>query len=184
MGFKNKLGRAFLMASIAVAGALGNLTPLAAEPLRLPALQAQDLNEKNYTLPQDLPAPYTVVLVAFKREQQALVDTWIEGLNLKAPTTPYHWIELPVLEDYGAWFKWFVDNGMRRGIKGEFNREKVITVYTDKAAFRQATGIPNEDTIHVLVITPTGQIVARTEGSFSPQKAESLSDYTKNSKVQ
>ncbi|HEX4880139.1 MAG TPA: hypothetical protein VFV39_09870 [Limnobacter sp.] len=150
-------------------------------PLRaaatLPTLQAQDLNEKTYTLPADLPGPNTLVLVAFKREQQAQVDTWIEALALKSPNTEYDWIELPVLEDYGTWFKWLVDNGMRRGIKGEFNREKVITVYTDKSAFRQATGIPHENTIQLLVVRPSGEVVDRIEGPYSPALLPRVTPY-------
>ncbi|HEX4843788.1 MAG TPA: hypothetical protein VFV57_08950 [Limnobacter sp.] len=150
--------------------------PVWAQP-RLPTLQAQDLNEKTYTLPTDLPGPHTLVLVAFKREQQALVDTWINGLQLKNPNSAYHWIELPVLENYGGWFQWFVDNGMRRGIQGQYNREKVITVYTNKETFRQSTGIANEDTIHLLVTTPKGEIVTHLQGAYSADKAQVLTPF-------
>ncbi|HEX4918337.1 MAG TPA: hypothetical protein VFV43_10600 [Limnobacter sp.] len=144
---------------------------------RFPTLQAQDLNEKPHTLPADLPGPHTLVLVAFKREQQALVDTWIDGLQLKSPGNVYPWVELPVLEDYGNWFQWFVDNGMRRGIQGEYNREKVITVYTNKSEFRKATGIASEETIHVLVVKPSGEIVTHLQGAYAADKAKLLASF-------
>ena len=148
------------------------------EAVVFPALKAEDLNEKPYALPKDLPAPHTVLIVAFKREQQKDVDTWINGLDLKGEgAKAYNWLELPVLEDYGSWFKWFVDNGMRRGIKSEFSREKVVTVYTDKATFRKQVGIASEEQIHTLVVTPEGKVLLHITGNYTPEKAASLSAF-------
>lgn len=138
----------------------------------LPTIHAEDLNGQAYTLPQDLPSEKTLLLIAFKREQQKDVDTWIDGLNLKESSIP--WLELPVLEDYGSWFKWFVDNGMRKGIKSEFDRSKVVTVYTDKSAFNTALGIETEETIYAAIIDQKGQILHREAGRFDPSKADKL----------
>ena len=56
--------------------------PASAAPT-FPQLEAEDLNGKAYTLPQALPSRNTLVLIAFKREQQKAVNTWIDGLELK-----------------------------------------------------------------------------------------------------
>lgn len=143
----------------------------------LPALQAEDLNEQIYQLPSDLPADKTLLLIAYKREQQQDLNTWIDGMGLKTSSAP--WLELPVLEDYGSWFKWFVDNGMRRGIKSEFDRSKVVTVYTDKQAFNASMGIATEETVYLAVVSRQGQVLALEEGLFNPEAAGRLFEVLK-----
>lgn len=143
----------------------------------LPDLKAEDLNEQAYTLPSDLPADKTLLLIAYKREQQQDLNTWIDDMGLKGSNTP--WLELPVLEDYGSWFKWFVDNGMRRGIKSEFDRSKVVTVYTDKQAFNASMGIASEDTIYLVVVNRQGQVLALEQGLYNSDAAARLLDVIK-----
>jgi hypothetical protein len=145
-------------------------TPLIAGTL--PEINAEDLNGKPYSLPQGLPAQKTLLLIAYKREQQEDINTWISGLNLKTASTP--WLELPVLEDYGSWFKWFVDNGMRKGIKSEFDRAKVVTVYTSKESFNNSMGINTEESIHAAVVDRNGNVITLESGRFTEQKAEKL----------
>lgn len=145
--------------------------PASAAPT-FPQLEAEDLNGKAYTLPQALPSRNTLVLIAFKREQQKAVNTWIDGLELKSNKLP--WLEIPILEDYGSWFKWFVDNGMRKGIKSEYERSKVVTIYTDKASFNQALGIPSENTIYAAVVNQTGEVLATQSGEYTQAKARPL----------
>lgn len=139
---------------------------------KLPNLVAQDLNEQSYQLPADLPAEKTLLLIAYKREQQANINTWIDGLQLKTSNLP--WLELPVLEDYGSWFQWFVDNGMRRGIKGDYNRAKVVTVYTEKDAFNTSMAIPNEESIYACVVTRQGEVLHIEAGDYSKEASDRL----------
>src|SRR5450755_2638014 len=46
-------------------------------PARLPALLGRSLDGREYDLPQDLAHAHGIVVVAFRREQQALVDEWL-----------------------------------------------------------------------------------------------------------
>jgi hypothetical protein len=59
---------------------------------------------------------------------------------------------------------------MRAGIPDRSTREATITLYTDKRAFRQALNIPNEDTIHLLIVDRQGRVHARVEGRYAPEK--------------
>ena len=82
---------------------------------RMPIIKAETLNEREVTLPQDLPGVKTLVLIAFEREQQKNVDTWVNGLSLKS--NPFAWIETPVIDPKNPIFRAFINSGMRRGIR-------------------------------------------------------------------
>jgi hypothetical protein len=131
---------------------------------RFPTLSARNLNDETVRLPGDLPGSRTLLLIAFKQEQQFDIDTWIEGLALRTSTIP--WLELPVVPNFGAVFRWYLDNAMRSGIRETAARERVVTIYTDTAAFRSTLAIPSDDRIHALVVTRTGRILARAEGRY------------------
>ena len=78
-----------------IESAVAQVQPVAPEA-RMPSIRAQTLNQRELTLPQELPGEVTLVLMAFEREQQVKVDTWIVGLNLKQ--NPFAWVETPVIE--------------------------------------------------------------------------------------
>ena len=130
-----------------------------------PAIQTKDLNGRELRLPQDLPGERTIVLVAFEREQQTNVDTWTAGLHL--PNGKAAWLELPVIDDPGALARWFINGGMRRGIKDHQIWAHVVTLYTTKAKFNAALGIQSEKQVQALVVDRQGRILERVVGDYS-----------------
>jgi predicted transcriptional regulator len=64
---------------------------------------------------------------------------------------------------------------MRAGIPDPVARERTITLYLDKSAFRQALRLLHEDDIHVLLLDRQGRVLWSAEGAFTPEKGESLS---------
>jgi hypothetical protein len=70
---------------------------------------------------------------------------------------------------------WMIDRGMRRGIPSKEKRERVITLYVDKEAFKTALNLPtSEDTIYLLLVDRRGRVLWRGEGSYSDMTAASL----------
>lgn len=138
----------------------------------LPALQAKDLNGRMLALPKDLPGDRTIAIVALQREQQANVDTWTRGLKLPESSLP--WLELPVIDDPGAFARWFIAGGMRRGIRDHTLWQHVVTLYTRKADLKRALEIANESTVYVLVLDREGRVVERVSGDYSPAGAEQV----------
>jgi carbon monoxide dehydrogenase subunit G len=59
----------------ALAGLKHKLAPVPPE-----ALSGRSLDGRSYELPDDLAKPYNLLVVAFRREQQALVDRWLPWL--------------------------------------------------------------------------------------------------------
>ncbi len=139
---------------------------------RFPNLDSHDLNGAAVSLPAGLPGERTILLVAFEREQQANLDAWNHGLKLEEGKLP--WLELPVINNPGAFMRWFINTGMRGGIHGKETRSHVVTLYTDKTAFKAAVGIQTEKQVHVFVAGRTGEILAHVEGDFSPERAEQI----------
>ena len=47
------------------------------ETIVFPEIAGKNLQRKKKVFPQDFPAKYTVVLIAFLRHQQLDIDTWL-----------------------------------------------------------------------------------------------------------
>lgn len=163
--------RLFGLAVGAVFGAIA-ATGAHAEP-RLATVTAEDLNGRELTLPAELPGERTLLLIAFKREQQLDLNVWIAELGLKESGAPA-WLELPVIANYGALWRDFVDNGMRSGITTTEDRARVVTIYGDVDAFRGQLGLGSEDLVYLLVVDRAGAVLAREYGAYSAEKAARL----------
>lgn len=144
---------------------------VSAETVRFPTIETADLNGAPITLPTGLPGERTLVIIGFAREQQATIDTWVEGLALK--TGALAWLELPVIDNPGPIGRFAIDTGMRSGVpRGD--RSHVVTLYTDKAAFKAALGITSEAAIVTAVIDRTGAVLARATGPYDAAAGEAL----------
>ena len=55
----------------------------------------------------------------------------------------------------------FIDGGMARGIPEKATREATITLYLDKAPFREALSITTEDRIVTLLVSRDGRVLWR-----------------------
>ena len=69
---------------------------------------------------------------------------------------------------------------MRRGIPDQQARESTITLYIDKDPFRAEMGIPDEQTIYVLLLDATGRVIWRTEGAHADEKGNALANVILN----
>ncbi len=145
-------------------------------PVRFPTIRAKNLEREKFELPGDFEGERNLCLVAFQRWQQEEVDTWLEwleGSSLEdAPGFAYY--ELPTLNKSSKLFERFLDEGMRSGIPSRKARERTITLWTDKKAFKRALEIPNERTIQVLLVDREGNVLWRTAGRFTEEKGKSL----------
>ena len=143
----------------------------------LPRFAATDLNERPITLPDESPAKLTLYIFAFEREQQAEVDSALQAIQplFKAYSPQqFDYIEVPTIEDYGALFRWYVDNGMRSGITEDHKRARVVTLYTDMGAFKHTYGIENTQTITSMLVDRKGKIFWQHEGALGEKESAAL----------
>jgi hypothetical protein len=63
-----------------------------------PRLAARDLDGRDVMLPVGLPGERNVVVIAFRRGQQKLVDSWVPWLEQRAAADPrLRFVELPAI---------------------------------------------------------------------------------------
>src|SRR5689334_18500686 len=140
-----------------------------------PRVEGSNLEGDHFVLPADFGGELNVVLVAFKREQQHDVDTWMPFLKRIAEANPRLRVyELPTLGRRYRLMRSFIDGGMRSGIPDRAVRAATITLYIDKSPFRRALGLPDEDRIYVLLVDREGRVHWRTDGAFDPTAAVEL----------
>ena len=129
-----------------------------------PKITGIDLDGKKQELPAAFKNKFNLVIVAFKREQQAEVDTWINAIE---PTLKENsnlsFYEIPLIYELSTFSRMWVNNGMRFGIPNEIARKRTITVYTNREEFFKITAM-KEDKIYALLIDNSGKILWRAEG--------------------
>jgi hypothetical protein len=136
-----------------------------------PSLSGENLNGKKFNLPQDFPADKTLLLIAFEREQQVVLDSWSQGLDL--PNSQIPWAELPVIPTPYLLGSFIIDSGMRRGIPNPNIRDRVITLYTDREAFAKSMGFEfDPQGAYVAVVDRSGKNLGIVKGAFSEEKAQ------------
>lgn len=150
-------------------------------PHTFPEIKGTNLNRKKFHLPRDFEGKLNIVFVAFQREQQLAVNTWLPTADiLENIHRDIRYYELPTISRMNPFTRWFINTGMRSGIKDPKSRSKTITLYLDKDSFRQDLGIPGEDDIHILLLDKQGNVAWRSQGPCDAEKAKLLSDAVKN----
>jgi hypothetical protein len=161
----------------------GNPMPLAAmagnpvtdTTIRFPRVDGRNLEGRRFALPMDFAGERNVVLVAFRREQQADVDTWLPLLReLSAEHADVRVYELPTMSRGISFMRRFIDGGMKRGIPELATREATITLYIDKGPFQQALAISSDRQITAFVVTRDGRVLWRADGPVTDAAAASL----------
>ena len=142
---------------------------------QFPGVDGSNLEGEHFKLPSDFKGASNVVLVAFQREQQADVDSWMPLLKSVGERRPdLRVYELPTLGRRYRMMRPFIDGGMRRGIPDSTVRAATITLYIDKAPFRESLRITDEDRICVLLVDRKGRVFWRAEGRFDERAGAEL----------
>ena len=143
--------------------------------MQFPTVTGSSLQRDKLTLPQDFEGERNLVFVAFQQWHQTQVDTWIPFARQLEETDPVlRYYELPTIRRLNAVARTFINEGMRAGIPDPVARERTITLYLDKKAFRQALELSSEDDIYVLLLDREGTVLWQAEGAFTPEKGEAL----------
>lgn len=144
-------------------------------PMKFPVIEAANLEGQKFALPHDLGGERNLLLIAFEREQQKNLDTWLHEMKRFEEVDPaFRYYELPTISRLNPFSRWFIDNGMRRGIPDKKARERTITLYIDKKPFEESLQIPTEKTVYAILVDRSGEVLWRADGNFDEQKAEGL----------
>lgn len=146
---------------------------------QFPPLTASNLAGQTLSLPADFGGKRNLLLIAFERRQQQNVDTWLHQMKRYENVSGFHYFELPTIERMNPVTRWFIDNGMRRGIPDPGQRARTVTLYLDKDPFCQSLRITDQKQIYALLVDPSGTVLWRAEGDFDEAKGASLTEALK-----
>jgi hypothetical protein len=137
--------------------------PVAA--MRFPRLAARDLEGRGRWLPDDFAGTCNLVVVAFRREQQSMVDSWIAWFDTIAGQYPgVRCYEVPVIATRWWLARPVIDGGMARAVRAQDARRRTLTVYTDVRRVTDALAIEDTRTVTVLLVDSDGRVRGRTTG--------------------
>ena len=141
---------------------------------QLPAHSTQSLARAPVSLPEGLPSDRTLALVTFNRDQRSQADSWIEGLNLKNDPS-ISWVRIPVLgEPNSPDSRSDAEKRLLGRYTADIERAKMLPMFVDKAAFAKATGLQSTERGYAVVFNRQGEVLARVEGPYDPDKAMAL----------
>ena len=146
-----------------------------ADRVHFPTVSGFNLDRQELEFPRDFAGDLALLFVPFKQYHQTTVNTWIpfaQELEKTHPSVIYY--ELPTIDERNVLSRTFINEGMRAGIPDQIARERTVTLYIDTTAFRQATGIPGNDEVHILLVNRAGDILWRTTGNFDDKKGAGL----------
>lgn len=137
-----------------------------------PMITAENLNKKQVTLPGDLAGRPALVLIAYQRQQQTNVNTWLDRIDeIEAAIPGVQIIETPTISSgKWGWMAGFIDGGMRSGIPDPEARGRTITLYTDVSLFNQALMIEDTDTIYAVLLDEVGEVMKIVQGDYEHMK--------------
>jgi len=142
-----------------------------------PSVLAKDLEGREVRLPDDLPPTPRIVMLAFQRWQQELIETWEPTLQaLETRCRELSVWEVPALSRLYLPARGFIDGGMRAGIPDPVSRQHTLTAYTDLSALARELELPSLDTMYILLLAPDGTVVWRGQGAADARKAAALNE--------
>ncbi len=140
-----------------------------------PTVSGSNLEGERFTLPRDLAGELNLLFIPFQRWHQDWVDTWIPAAKQLAAAYPeFRYYELPTLPQMNPFARISIDFGMKMGIPDRAARAATITLYIDKEQYRRALDIPSEQTITLLLVERSGNILWRATGPYAPDIAREL----------
>jgi hypothetical protein len=140
-----------------------------------PEASGNNLNGSSVSLPGDFAGRVNLVFITFAMRQQPDVDTWKTFAQDALKDRPWmHTYELPVMSRGYGIIRGLIEGGMRSGIPERSTRASTVTLYLDVGAFARALEIQSVRSIAVVLVKPSGEVLARAYGQYSIESAAPL----------
>lgn len=140
-----------------------------------PSISARNLEGLDVVLPRAFAGERNVVMVAFQRQHQSLVDSWVPWLEREASADAgLRFFEIPTIGRMWAPARRFIDGGMAAAIRVPEILQRTFTIYGDVSRLTTPLGITDRSTITVLLVDSEGRVQWQDSGGFAAEKAEAL----------
>lgn len=135
--------------------------------VQFPRITAQSLAGNTVTLPDDGTGKVTLIAIAFERQAQAMIDSWITEVEAEFEDERIWIFEIPMI-DSPVWrpMRAIIDAGMRGGIP-RHKHGHVITYYGESTTFRNVLGMEDRSRAYLFLLDGEGIIRWKGEGFAS-----------------
>lgn len=144
--------------------------------MEFPELKAETLSGIAMKYPDDVKGKVTLILMAFKRETQQKIDSWLGPFSKAFENdTTVQFFEIPMLA--GAWklMSPIIDGGMRSGIPKQ-KHGNVTTFYGNVNKYCELLSIEDKSDGYVFLLDKNGVIQWRSNGFATDEKLKELFD--------
>ncbi|MDZ7265586.1 MAG: mitochondrial ATPase complex subunit ATP10, partial [candidate division KSB1 bacterium] len=141
-----------------------------------PELKAESLSGIEIKYPDDVKGKITLILMAFKRETQRQIDSWLEPFSKTFEgDSSVQFFEIPMLA--GGWrlMSPIIDGGMRSGIPKQ-KHGNVTTYYGDVNKYCELLSIADKSDGYVFLLDQNGVIQWRSSGFATEDNLRALFD--------
>jgi len=150
-----------------------------------PSLRARNLEGLDVDLPAAFSGDRNIVVVAFLRNHQTLVDSWVPWFEQQAASdSGLRFYELPTLGRIWAPVRRFIDGGMAAAIREPVILQRTFTIYGDLDRVTEPLAIYDRSTIAVFCVDRLGQVLWRGAGGHSEQLAGELEAVLEESRLE
>lgn len=142
---------------------------------QFPNISARNLEGLGVNLPDAFAGQHNVVIIAFEREDQPAVDSWVPWLEQQSESDPeLQFYEIPTISQIFAPARNLIDGRMAAVIKDPIILRRTMTVYGVVSQLTGPLGIVDRSTITVLVVQSDGSVTFSATGGFTPELAVEL----------
>jgi len=146
---------------------------------KFPAVKAQTLAGQQTTIPDAAAGKVTLICVAFLRENQQQLDSWLNPFYEKfGSRDDIMFYEVPMISGGYKFMKLIIDGGMRGGLP-EFKHKHVVTMYGDVDSYKDALAI-DPSSGHAFLLDREGVIRWQEQGFATGETLGSLFNATES----
>jgi hypothetical protein len=163
------------VAAVSVAAGLAFVSPTESSVMgEIPAFVSRTLAQQSMSIPEGLPTDRTLALIGFHKSHQAKVQSWIDGLDLSNDPS-ITWMRMAIINDPGTLEgRSAVETRLLRRYPLEAERARLLPAFVNRDQFVRAAGLHSANEVYAVVLNRQGEVLARAEGQFDPEKAVRL----------
>ncbi len=146
--------------------------------LEFPRLEAETLSGGKVAYPDSVKGSVTLILIAFERQTQGKIDTWLNPFVERFGNTPgIKYYEIPMIKRRWIVISPIIDGGMRSGLP-EAKHNHVTTYYGNVDTYAKLLSIRDKSDCYVYLLDPDAKIRWHISGAATPEKITELFEKT------
>ncbi len=141
--------------------------------MKFPNVTADSLAGTKESIPESCRGKVTLVAVAFLRESQGQLDSWLNPFYEKfGKRDGFMFYEIPMISSGYKFMKFVIDGGMRGGIP-QFKHKHVVTMYGDVEKYLTALNLDPRYG-YAFLLDREGSIAFQAQGAATGQSLQEL----------